>query len=234
MESKDLTLGQEVLAETYNGEKLFVHRSGETLYQARKNKDENWRAIDLATIKQYWILPPGITSFNYTDSQVVKSYLAQAPSEVSHTSDTPDRPLRLYVAASLSDDKRQYMYEAVDKLRALGHNVYAPIEHVVENAWDWPNTEWGLQVFRNDVNAIKDSDFVIVLTWGRLDTSSGTTWEQGFAYGVGKKVILVEMDDSVQSLMVANGRFATVNGIDGLCGYDFNNPKPLRTETEQK
>jgi nucleoside 2-deoxyribosyltransferase len=126
------------------------------------------------------------------------------------------------------------MYEAVEKLRALGHNVYAPIEHVVENAWDWPNTEWGLQVFRNDVNAIKDSDFVIVLTWGRLDTSSGTTWEQGFAYGVGKKVILVEMDDSVQSLMVANGRFATVKGIDGLCGYDFNDPKPLRTETEQK
>lgn len=142
--------------------------------------------------------------------------------------------MKIYVAASLSEDKRPFMYEAVKRLRELGHTVYAPIEHIVEHAWDWPNTEWGLQVFRNDVNAIQDSDFVIVLTWGRLDTSSGTTWEQGFAYGIGKRVILVEMNDSVQSLMVANGRFATVKGLDELCDYNFENPQPLRTNTEQK
>lgn len=142
--------------------------------------------------------------------------------------------MKIYVAASLSEDKRSYMYNAVIRLREMGYTVYAPIEHTIENAWDWPNAEWGLQVFRNDVDAIESSDFVVVLSWGRLDTSSGTTWEQGFAYGLGKKVILVEMDDSIQSLMVANGRFATVKGIDGLCMYDFNNPEPLRTETEQK
>jgi nucleoside 2-deoxyribosyltransferase len=89
-------------------------------------------------------------------------------------------------------------------------------------------------VFRNDVQAIQTADFVIVLTWGRLDTSSGTTWEQGYAYGIDKKIILVEMNDSVQSLMVANGRFATVKGLEGLAVYDFENPKPLRTNTEQK
>ena len=142
--------------------------------------------------------------------------------------------MKIYVAASLSEDKRPFMYDAVKILRERGFDVYAPIEHIVEHAWDWPNTEWGLQVFRNDVNAINDADFVIVLTWGRLDTSSGTTWEQGYAYGIGKKVILVEMNDSVQSLMVANGRFATVKGLEGLYDYKFNNPKPLRTNTEQK
>lgn len=142
--------------------------------------------------------------------------------------------MRIYVAASLSEDKRPFMYEAVKLLRDRGFTVYAPIEHVVEHAWDWPNTEWGLQVFRNDVQAIQTADFVIVLTWGRLDTSSGTTWEQGYAYGIDKKIILVEMNDSVQSLMVANGRFATVKGLEGLAVYDFENPKPLRTNTEQK
>lgn len=142
--------------------------------------------------------------------------------------------MRIYVAASLSEDKRPFMYEAVKLLRDRGFTVYAPIEHVVEHAWDWPNTEWGLQVFRNDVQAIQTADFVIVLTWGRLDTSSGTTWEQGYAYGIDKKIILVEMNDSVQSLMVANGRFATVKGLEGLTVYDFENPKPLRTNTEQK
>lgn len=142
--------------------------------------------------------------------------------------------MKIYVAASLSEDKRPFMYDVVKQLRARGFEVYAPIEHVIEHAWDWPNTEWGLQVFRNDVNAIQDADFVVVLSWGRLETSSGTTWEQGYAYGIEKKVILVEMNDSVQSLMVANGRFATVKGIIGLMNYNFDNPQALRTDTEQK
>ena len=225
-----ISLNQEVYA-VVNGKKMFVHKSGENYYQARRDGNDTWRPINWSEVEKYWELPPGITSFNYIDTPIVASYLSEEKAVVVKV---PNRPLRLYVAASLSEDKRPFMYDAVEKLRKLGHNVYAPVEHVVENAWDWPNNEWGLQVFRNDVNAIKDADFVIVLTWGRLDTSSGTTWEQGFAYGIGKKVILAEMDDSVQSLMVANGRFATVKGIDGLCSYDFNDPKPLRTETEQK
>lgn len=142
--------------------------------------------------------------------------------------------MKLYFAASLEEQKRPFMFDAVKRLRDLGHYVYAPIEHIIEHSWEWPNNEWGLQVFRNDVNAIKGSDYVIVLSWGRLDTSSGTTWEQGFAYGIDKKVILVEMNDSIQSLMVANGRYATVKGLEGLYEYDFDNPKPLRTNTEQK
>ncbi len=141
--------------------------------------------------------------------------------------------MNIYLAASLSHDKRQSMYDALEILRNKGFKVYAPIEHFIENAWDWPNDEWGLQVFRNDVEAIKNCDLVVSLTWGRLQTSAGTTWEQGFAYGIGKKVILVEMTDNVQSLMVANGRYATIKGLDELKLYDFNNLPELRTNTEQ-
>lgn len=141
--------------------------------------------------------------------------------------------MNIYLAASLSHDKRQSMYDALEILRNKGFKVYAPIEHFIENAWDWPNDEWGLQVFRNDVEAIKNCDLVVSLTWGRLQTSAGTTWEQGFAYGIGKKVILVEMTDNVQSLMVANGRYATIKGLDELKLYDFNNLPESRTNTEQ-
>ena len=224
-----MSINQEVYA-VVNGNNMFVVRSSYNGYHARKNSGCEWKPINWDDVEKYWTLPLGITSFNCTDLDIERATKRSPiiPGQANA------RPLRLYVAASLSDDKRPFMYNTVERLRELGHNVYAPIEHVVENAWDWPNTEWGLQVFRNDVNAIKDADFVIALTWGRLDTSSGTTWEQGFAYGIGKKVILVEMDGNVQSLMVANGRFATVKGIDGLCSYDFNDPKPLRTETEQK
>ena len=141
--------------------------------------------------------------------------------------------MNIYLAASLSHDKRQSMYDALEILRNKGFKVYAPIEHFIENAWDWPNDEWGLQVFRNDVEAIKNCDLVVSLTWGRLQTSAGTTWEQGFAYGIGKKVILVEMTNNVQSLMVANGRYATIRGLDELKLYDFDNLPELRTNTEQ-
>lgn len=141
--------------------------------------------------------------------------------------------MNIYLAASLSHDKRQSMYDALEILRNKGFKVYAPIEHFIENAWDWPNDEWGLQVFRNDVEAIKNCDLVVSLTWGRLQTSAGTTWEQGFAYGIGKKVILVEMTDNVQSLMVANGRYATIKGLDELELYDFDNLPESRTNTEQ-
>ncbi len=141
--------------------------------------------------------------------------------------------MNIYLAASLSQNKRQDMYNALELLRKRGFEVYAPIEHFIENAWDWPNDEWGLQVFRNDVEAIKNCDLVVSLTWGRLQTSAGTTWEQGFAYGIGKKVILVEMTDNVQSLMVANGRYATIKGLDELKLYDFDNLPESRTNTEQ-
>ena len=43
--------------------------------------------------------------------------------------------MKIYVAASLSEDKREFMYEAVRRLRELGHTVYAPIEHIVEHAY---------------------------------------------------------------------------------------------------
>ena len=45
---------------------------------------------------------------------------------------------------------------------------------------------------------------------------------------------VIVMTNNVQSLMVANGRFATVKGLEGLAQYYFNDPKPLRVDTEQK
>lgn len=42
------------------------------------------------------------------------------------------------------------------------------------------------------------------------------------------------MTDAVQSLITANMRYATVKGLEGLRNYDFNNPLPLRVDTEQK
>ena len=141
--------------------------------------------------------------------------------------------MKIYLATPFSEDKRNDMYRALNFLRSEGHDVYAPVEHIIEHAWDYPNNEWGLMVFQADINAIRDSDIVVMLSYGRMSTA-GANWEAGYAYGIGKKIIVVEMTDEVMSLMVANGRYATVRGIDGLMNYDFSSMPKTRTATEQK
>lgn len=108
-----------------------------------------------------------------------------------------------------------------------------PSEHFVQNAWDYPNDEWGLAVFSMDIVAIDSCDIVVALSYGR-ESTAGTNWECGYAFAREKKVILVEMTEEIMSLMVANGRYATVKGIDGLEKYNFVQTPILRTKTEQK
>ena len=72
-----------------------------------------------------------------------------------------------------------------------------------------------------------------MLSHGRYSTA-GANWEAGYAFGIGKKVIVVEMTSEPMSLMVANGRYATVKGLSGLLKYDWSEMPKTRTNTEQK
>lgn len=143
--------------------------------------------------------------------------------------------MKIYLASPIDQDKRQAISVAADILRNKGFDVYVPVEHQIPNAWDYPNDEWGLMVFQSDVNAIMASDAIVLLSYGRASTA-GTNWEAGFAFGLGKKVIIVEMlaEGEIMSLMVANGRYATVEGLIGLTNYDWETMPKSRTKTEQK
>lgn len=127
-----------------------------------------------------------------------------------------------YVAAPFFDeDDRKNAIEAAKILRSKGIETYLPLEHKVENAWDLPNYKWGEEVFKADIRAINRSDVVVVLSYGRM-ASAGTSWEAGYAYGIGKRVIIVEMPGvNLMSLMVANGRYSTIKGLKELEKYDF-------------
>lgn len=147
--------------------------------------------------------------------------------------------MKVYLASSLDEIYRPYIREAECILKEKGLDVYVPLDHVITNAWDYPNNEWGLMVFNNDVTAIDNSDIVVSLSFGRTHITSGTSWECGYAFAKGKRIILVEINidetkDFVMSLMLANGRYATVNGLDGLSNYNFEKMPKTRTNTEQK
>lgn len=143
---------------------------------------------------------------------------------------------KVYLAApfgELKSDKRVNAESALEILTNQGFEVYAPWKYKIPHAWDYENNEWAQMVFMNDVKALDDSDFVVVLSYGRIDTTSGTNWEAGYAFGIGKKILLVEMTDHTMSLMVANGRYATVVGLTGLANYSWNTLPKLRTKTLQ-
>lgn len=142
--------------------------------------------------------------------------------------------MKIYLASSLQDSRRKEAKDALEILQSKGHDVYFPLDHKIHNAWDYPNPEWGLMVFQSDLSAIQACDVVVVLSHGREESTAGVDWEAGFAFGIGKKVIIVEMTDLPMSLMVANGRYATVKGLYGLLSYDWENMPQSRTGTEQK
>ncbi len=141
-----------------------------------------------------------------------------------------------YIASPFfKEENRANAIKVTEILRKKGHTVYLPLEHKIVNAWDYPNYEWGKKVFENDVEAINSCDVVIVLSYGR-ESTAGTNWEAGYAWGIGKPVIVVEMPEvTLMSLMLANGRTATLKGIEELENYDFiSMPKLEDREMEQK
>lgn len=143
---------------------------------------------------------------------------------------------KIYLAAPFGEKlskMRSNAISAKELLEDKGFEVFAPWEYCIPHAWEYPNTEWGQMVFTNDVHAIDTCDYVVVLSYGR-ESTAGTNWEAGYAFGIGKKVIVVEMTDAVMSVMVANGRYATVKGLTGLENYDWKELPKSRTCTEQK
>lgn len=145
--------------------------------------------------------------------------------------------MKIYLAAPLGtkgSKKRKNIIKATTILRERGFEVYCPCEMIIPRAWDYPNNEWGQMVFANDLHALTNCDIVVMLDYGREKTTAGTNWEAGYAFGIGKKVICVEVTNNIVSLMTANGSWARLKGLHELAEYDFVSMPKLRTNTEQK
>jgi len=117
--------------------------------------------------------------------------------------------MKIYLASPFFNSvERKRVRKVAERFRKHGYEVYVPMEHEVENAWDLPNHIWGQKVFEADVKAIRECDKVVaILNYGMSD-DAGTCWEIGFAYGLNKPILLF-VDNSLQSLMVMNSVEAT-------------------------
>ncbi len=145
--------------------------------------------------------------------------------------------MKIYLATPVGDptdvDIRTNAKRAYEILIEKGYDVYAPWTMKIQRAWDYPNKDWGLMVFTVDLQHLEECDIVVVLSYGRYSTT-GTAWEQGYAYARDKRILVVEMNTNIQSIMIANGCNASVKGLLGLSNYDLDNFPYIKTETEQK
>lgn len=84
--------------------------------------------------------------------------------------------------------------------RRLGYDVYVPQEHTVPNAWEMSQEDWAKEVFKMDIAAIQDCDMVFVVYDG-LYSDSGTAWEIGYAYALGKEIQII-VNDGVKDMSI--------------------------------
>ena len=137
--------------------------------------------------------------------------------------------MKIYLASPWFKNNERVMYSQIlNKMREQGHDVYAPIEHEIPNAWDLSNAEWGRQVFFADIQAIQECDEVWVLNFG-MYSDSGTAWECGYAYGIGKTIRQLVYgfgEDKTYSLMMING----CEEYDLMGNYLFNRDDEINIE----
>lgn len=129
--------------------------------------------------------------------------------------------MKIYLASPFFlSHERKRVEKVANFYRSMGHEVYVPMEHEVENAWSLSNKEWGKAVFAEDTKAIRECDWVVaILSYGMTD-DAGTCWEIGFAHALEKKIILV-VDNRLQSLMVMSCADRIID-IDSLNDLDYS------------
>ena len=126
--------------------------------------------------------------------------------------------MKIYLASPLFNEKEIKNIEKAEKiLRDRGFTVFSPREHEVRDAQVGSHS-WSLDVFNMDRKFIDWCDCMVMLYYGNY-TDTGTAWECGYAYGIHKPCIVVQLGKD-SNLMVHEGSHANIT-MEELKSYDF-------------
>lgn len=126
---------------------------------------------------------------------------------------------KVYLAGPVvaSKDCKNLVDEVCRRLRGWDAlQVYRPGEHKVPNEWGISQHVWGQCVFTMDVNAINESDWVVVCDFGYNCTSIGTAWECGYAFAKGKKILVITMPGVERTSLMIDGCASNIISFDAL------------------
>ena len=130
--------------------------------------------------------------------------------------------MNVYLASPFFNEKETDIYYKVLKiLENKNLNIYAPLLNQIDRK-SLTRKDWAYMTFNKDVEAIKKADIVIILFYG-LYSDSGTAWECGYAYALGKTIIAVHLHEGKSNCMINCSCRANLNGLEALSDYDFTN-----------
>ncbi|WP_292364872.1 MULTISPECIES: nucleoside 2-deoxyribosyltransferase [unclassified Methanoculleus] len=99
---------------------------------------------------------------------------------------------RVYLAAPLfSEAERTYNLALRDLLQEHLFDVYLPQE--VGDTSHTRSRKEHRAIFAQHLQALRDADIIVAVIDG-ADADSGTSWEMGYAYALGKKVVALRTD----------------------------------------
>lgn len=127
---------------------------------------------------------------------------------------------KIYIASPFFTEKETEILSKVENvLKARGLDVFSPRYHQISEG-NGVTQEWSKATFTSDKNAIDESDVILMLYWGGY-SDSGTAWECGYAFGLNKPVIVLQLGSS-SNLMVHEGCHANLDSLEMLEKYDFD------------
>lgn len=141
--------------------------------------------------------------------------------------------MKIYLAAPFFNQTELSHVEAIEKiLRSQGHTVFSPRENQLPQ-FEFGSYEWRTNVFRNDVNHIKWCDAVVSIVGDNYD-DTGTAWELGASFILGKPIYLYNPTGNIINLMLTDSLHGYFESLTSLSFYDFETapPKPYMKEVK--
>ena len=134
----------------------------------------------------------------------------------------------VYIASPFFNEREIKNIEYAEKvLESKGIGYFSPMRHQASGTPGTP--EWAEKLFKLDVDAINKADAVVLMYYGNY-SDSGTAWECGYAYSVGKPVVVVHVDRESDSNLMIHCGCATNVYLDEFEGFDFGKMPVYRYE----
>ena len=106
--------------------------------------------------------------------------------------------MTIYLAGPLFSQAEKEFNKKLQKMMLdLGFSVFLPQEDAADTFSERENRKHSV-IFNNCLSGLQKSDLVVAVLEG-VDVDSGTAWELGYAYSVGKPIIGIRTDFRIQT-----------------------------------
>lgn len=133
----------------------------------------------------------------------------------------------IYLASGwFNENQASRLSKAEEVLRGMGFDVFSPREHQFEHL-TYNTQDWRDVVFEHDVDNVHSADFIFAIY---DETDSGTMFEIGLAYAIGKPIFIFHETEEYCNLMISESLIAYFKNWDDVKNYDWSTCPKIRFE----